>query len=211
MVVEQEQAEINQGPGHRLAAVPQVPFRQVQAPWPHHQHGGFLVQRVFLSFRAGERDLPAHRVPQVDLPVEDIEPGRCGGILEIGHVHPGARVQRVDDHLAAHRAGDLGAAVEHFFRNFRDPPLGFADVGRGRVEIRQPAGIELRLAVPARRQQFPETRREALDQFGQKTHGLRVEDFSGLVRLWPGQFQFRLWRSHGGEAHRSVYLSIFIF
>ena len=45
------------------------------------------------------------------LPADDVRPGRRQRVLEVGHEHPGARVERVDHHLRLGRAGDLDPPV----------------------------------------------------------------------------------------------------
>ena len=55
--------------------------------------------------------MPLDRVAQVELALDHVVPGRRVGVLEVGHEPVGARVQRVDDHLAVGRPGDLHPAL----------------------------------------------------------------------------------------------------
>ena len=61
--------------------------------------------------RIGEVEPPAPAVAQVDLALDQFVPGRRGGVLEVGHEHLGARIERVDDHLGVGRPGDLDPPV----------------------------------------------------------------------------------------------------
>ena len=90
---------------------------------PHDQHRG-LVGRAGSAcrFRIGEADLAGPAVLQVDLAFDVVRPGRRIGILEIRHEDVGAGIERVDDHLAVDRAGDLDAAVMQIGWDRRDPP-----------------------------------------------------------------------------------------
>ena len=49
-------------------------------------------------------------------PVDEVVPGRRGRVLEVRHEDVRARVERVDDHLAVDRPGDLDAAIEEVGR-----------------------------------------------------------------------------------------------
>ena len=75
-----------------------------------------------------ERDRPLDRVRQVLLAVDDVRPRGRVRVLEVGHVDPRARVERVDHHLpVAGRPGDLDAAVLEVRRNRLDTPVALAD------------------------------------------------------------------------------------
>ena len=126
-----------------------------------------------------ERRVPA--VLQVDLTVQIVRPGRCVGVFEIRHEHLGAAVQRVDDHLAVHRSGDLDPPVEQVHRNRRDPPVAIADRLRLGEEIRQFAGIQPRLPLRTCRDQRPPPRIERPVQSSQKGEGVAGEN---LVVPW---------------------------
>ena len=66
-------------------------------------------------------------VLQVGLALDHVGEHRRGGVLEIGHEHLRAGIERVDDHLAVDRAGDLDPAVEEVGGDRRDLPVAFAD------------------------------------------------------------------------------------
>src|SRR5581483_11670635 len=84
-------------------------LRQVPAARTHQQRRGLVVERVGFSFGALVADGATDGVAQIDLPVDQVGPGRRVRVLEVGHEHVGAAVQRVDEHLAVDRAGDLDA------------------------------------------------------------------------------------------------------
>ena len=142
-VGEEVEAEIEEAAGHRLAVDDEVLLRQMPAARADEQDRGPGGELVFLAaLRVGEVDLVGPAVLEVDLALDLVFPGRRVGILEIGHEDLGAGVQRVDDHLAVGRAGDLDAAVLKVGGDRRDLPVAVADVLRLGQEIGQRAGIE---------------------------------------------------------------------
>ena len=146
-VVEEVKAEVEQRRRHRLPVNEDVPLVQVPAARPHQQDGRLLVQVVRFSLGAGEGDGAIDRVPQVDLPFERGVPGRRMRVLEVGHVDVGAGVERVDDHLAVDRAGDLDPAIPQVIGDGGHGPGGFANFGRLRQKIGQLSGIDFLLAI----------------------------------------------------------------
>ena len=110
-VPERVQPEVDQRPGRRPRRRRGVLLGQMPAAGANDEHGRFLVQPVRLLSDV-ERDRAAHRVEAVRLPLDHVRPGRRARVLEIGHEHPRARVQRVDHHLPLDRAGDLAAPVQ---------------------------------------------------------------------------------------------------
>src|SRR5205814_2156037 len=101
-----------------------------------------------------EADRAAHGVAQVDLAVDHVVPGRAVRVLEVRHERRGAGVERVDDHLALGRAGDLDPALEHVLRLRRDDPLCFADLLGLGEEVGARTGVELLLPRPATSEQL---------------------------------------------------------
>ena len=151
--MEEVEAEVEQAAGHRLAIHQHMLLDQVPAARADEQHGHFVAQRVFLAVGAGIADRAPDRVAQVELPADHVGPGRRVGVLEVGHEHTGAGVQRVDDHLPIGRPGDLDAAVLEIGRDGRDLPVGGADgCGLGQ-EVGVLAGVKLGLALGATLQQ----------------------------------------------------------
>ena len=106
-------------------------------------------------------------VAEVDLALDQLVPGRRGRVLEIGHEHLGAAIERVDHHLGVGRAGDLDAAVLQVGGNRADRPVGVADGPRVLAEVGKLAGVEPLSAARARvEQQFQPARVEPLVQLG---------------------------------------------
>ncbi len=117
------QAEVEERGRDRLAVDESVPLGQVPAARPDQERRDLLVEAVRLVRRL-ERDLAAHGVGHVPLPLDDVLPLRRARVLVVGHEHAGAGVERVDHHLAVDRAGDLAAAVAEIGRSLGHPPLG---------------------------------------------------------------------------------------
>ena len=79
----------------------------------HEERRRALAERVVLAaFGLDVADGAADGVRQVDLALDQVVPRRRGRVLEVRHEDVRARVERVDDHLAVDRAGDLDAAIE---------------------------------------------------------------------------------------------------
>ena len=148
VVAEEVEAEVEQARRHRRAVDLEVPLLQVPAARPHEQGRRLLVQAVLLL--AGvELDRAVERVRQVDLALDAVLPGRRVRVLEVGHEHLRARVERVDHHLPVDRAGDLDAAVLQLGRDRRDAPVALADLLRLGEEVGQLAVAQpLRPLVP---------------------------------------------------------------
>ena len=121
-VVEEEQAEVEQRTRHGLATDRCVLLHQVPSARTHQQHRRLFVELVLLAVRILELDLPPYGIAQVRLPVHRIAPGGRIRILEVGHEHGRAGVQRVDDHLAVHRSRNFDAAVQECRWNGRNGP-----------------------------------------------------------------------------------------
>src|ERR1700679_1014152 len=73
----------------------------------HHHDGRLVAETIALAAgRIGEVDFPRPAVAEVELTLDHIGIDGGSGVLEIGHEHFGAGVQRIDDHFAVDRAGD---------------------------------------------------------------------------------------------------------
>ena len=100
------------------------------------------------------------RVAQIVLAVHVVQPRRRIGVFQIRHEHVRAGVERVDDHLAVHRAGDLDAAVHQIGRDGRDGPMRRANLGGFGKKIGEFAGVDFGLpSLPPRQQLLPPARR----------------------------------------------------
>ena len=120
------------------------------------------------AVRGLEFNGPGDGIAQVDLAFDQVVPGRRGRILEIGHEHIRAGIERVDDHLAVDRPGDFHAAIAQRLRDFSDTPIRFADRARLGEEIGQCTGVETRLALRTCSKQGKAFRVEAAMQFGKQ-------------------------------------------
>ena len=175
--VEDVEAEVEQSAGHLLAVDGDVALGQMPSARAHHQHGGIALESVSLARnRVGEVDFARPAVLQVGLALDHIGEHRRGRVLEIRHEHPGARVQRVDDHLAVDRAGDLDPAVQEIGRDRRDGPVALADGFRVGKKVRQFASVEIFLALHSPHQKLKAPPIEAAMQTGHERKRLRGED-----------------------------------
>ena len=182
-VVEEEEAEVEDAGRHRLAIHQDVLLIQVPAARADQQCGDVVLQGVLLALGRLEGDGAAHGVAQVDLPEDRVVPGGGVGVLEVRHEHLGARVQRVDDHLAVHGARDLHAAVLQVVRQRGDLPRRVvADVlGLGQ-EVRALARLECALAGGTGREQLLAPVVELALEAGYERQRLRGEDLRHLGR-----------------------------
>ena len=94
------------------------------------------------------------RVAQIDLTIDHIEPGRTVGILKIGHERGSTAIERVDDHLAISRPGDLYTSIQHVMRLRRDGPFRGANMRGLGQKIGHLPGIEPQLASGPQGEQF---------------------------------------------------------
>ncbi len=179
-VVEEVEREVEDAARNRRAVDPHVFFRQMPAARPHEQHRRLLVKLVGLAFRRREVDPAPDRVAQVDVALDIVVPPGRVGVLEVGHEDAGARIERVDDHLAVDRPGDLDAAVDDVGRHRRARPVAFADRVRLGEEVGQLAGIELGLPLRAAREQLHAPVAERALQFGGEGDGLGGQDLRVL-------------------------------
>ena len=141
-----------------------------------HQCRRILAESVLLSFGTEIADGTLHRVPKIDLALDVVLPGWRVRILEVSHEDIGAGVQRIDDHFAVDRSGNLDAAVKQVTRNGRHLPIGFADDGRLRKEIRHLSAVDLPLHLPAPREQFLPSGFEGIRELHEKGRRFGYED-----------------------------------
>ena len=137
---------------------------QVPAARAHEQRRHLVAEAVLAPVVAGELDRALDRIGQVELALHDVGPRRRQGVLEVGHEAARARVQRVDDHLAVDRAGDLDAAVAESAgaaATCQSPSRIVARLGQ---EVERRAAGDARAALRARGEQLAPARLEALVQ-----------------------------------------------
>ena len=185
-VVEKVKREVDDATRCRLAVDEDVLLLQMPAARAHDERGGLRIELVLLALGRGVADLLPHRVVHAHLAFHHQAPGRAGGILEVGHEALGPRVQRVDDHLALDRAGDLDAAVEQILRDAGDLPLAVANLLRFFQEAWLLAGVDGLLALDAQGEELLTGRRVLADESGDELDRLRREDFLGGRGHAPG-------------------------
>ena len=149
-VVEEIQTEVEEGASDRAAVHQDVFFGQVPAAWPHEQGRRLVVQTVGSAIRVLERNRALDGVDQIDLAVDHVLPRWRVGVLEVGHVHVGARVEGVDQHLAIGRAGQLNPApLQVGVRYWGDFPVAVAGLAGLGQEVGQLARLQPYLAFTA--------------------------------------------------------------
>ena len=135
-VVEEVEAEVEEGAGDGFAVDDEVALFEVPAAGADEEDGGVFDEGVVLvGGGVVEGDGAADGVDEVELAVEEVLPGGRGGVFEVGHEDAGAGVEGVDDHLAVDGAGDLDAAVLEVGGDGRDGPVGVSRIWRFGEEV----------------------------------------------------------------------------
>ena len=147
------------------------------ATWPNEQDRDLVVEPVFFPLRTGESDRAPDRVPQIDLALDHVGPGRRVRVLEIGHEHFRAGIERVDHHLAIGRSGDLHPPIAEIRRNRRACPIAFADLLRLRQKIERLAAIERRLPLLTTGQTFQRRAPNFALQLRHESERIRRQNF----------------------------------
>ena len=186
MVVEQVETEVYERTRYRLAVDLQVLLGQVPAARPDDQRRDRRIQPVDTTVRVGELNAARHRIAQVELSADHVVPGRRHRVLAIRHEHPCAGIERIDDHLAIGRTGDLDPAVLEIGRRDGDPPVAVADRASFRQEIRQAAAIDLNLPRHAPREQFRYPGPEPAREIGYETQRAARQDLREFRAHLPG-------------------------
>lgn len=173
-------------------------LRQMPSTWPHHQRRYRIGELVRLAFRTGERDGAIDRIAHIDLPVQEIGPGRRVGVFEIGHENVRAAIESVDHNLAIHRARNLDPAVRQGRRNRGNRPVTGADLRSVRKEVRKVAGIDGGLPELALLEKVLPGGVEFLAQFLDELDRLRGQNFLPRARDRRSDF------SHGLQFHTAI-------
>jgi hypothetical protein len=154
-----------------------VRFGQVPAARPHHERRGPAAEAIALAaVGIGEVDRAADRVGEIDLALDQVRPGGRGRVLEVGHVHRRAGVQRVHDHLAIDRAGDLDPPVLQVRRHRRDLPVRVANLPGLPEKIGQRARLQAAIDLAAPGDQVAARPAEAPLELGQERERVRAQD-----------------------------------
>ena len=204
-VVEEIEREVEDATGNRLAVDQNMFLGQVPASRTHEEDGGLFVQPVGLAFRRRVVDPAADRIAQIDVALEVVVPLRRVRVLEVGHEHARAGVERIDDHLAVDRSGDLDAAIHDVGRDRCAGPVAFADRTRLGEEIRQGSRVEFSLAPRPACQQFRASATECALQLGRERDGFGCQDLRIFGGDAAGDFDAgpELGRAHRGFSLRN--------
>ena len=174
-VVKVIEPEVEERCRDRPAVDDGMAFVQVPASRPHHERRRGVVEGVVLAFVV-VLDGPGHGIDEVGLAVEGVAPGRRVGVFEVGHEHPGSRVEGVDHHLSIHRTGDLDSAVDEVGRGWGDAPIGRPNLCRLGREVGQVAGVDPALSLVAGFEEFVAPGVETVVEGGDELDGLGAED-----------------------------------
>ena len=174
--MEEGQSEVDERGRGGTAVDLYVPLGEVPAPGSHHQRGGFVVESVVLATLV-EGEIAAVGVAEVQVPLDDVVPGRAGGILAVGHEDAGTRVEGVDHHLAGCGTRYLDPAVEQVLGHRVDGPGAGADLGGLWQEAGPGADVEVVLALPAGTEEIDALVAEGADQVGDEPCRLGGEQF----------------------------------
>ena len=160
-----------------------MPLVEVEAARTDDQHRRVGADRIgFAGVIVGEGQPAAPPVDQIGLAVDQIGKSRRGRILEVGHEHAGARIERVDDHLAGRRASDFDPAILQVARRRRDFPFGGADRRRFDGKVGQLAGIEAQLTLGPRGEQCQPPRVEPAMKVAEQGQRVAAQHF-GRARM----------------------------
>ena len=191
VIVKKVEREVEDAARDGLAVQGDVLLVEVPPARPHKEHGRLGVQAILFAFGIRKFYRPADGVAQVDLTFDQAVPGRRVRVLEIGHEHLCAGVQRVDDHLTLDGTGNLDAAVQKILGQRRAFPVAVAKLlGLGK-EVGEGPGVKFGLGFTAAVEDLGSSIAKLADESGEKAKCLRRQDFGVLIR------------------HRGVYLKSF--
>ncbi len=83
--MKEEQAKVKNAAGHGFAVNQHMFFIQMPAPGPDDQCGRIVDQLIVLALGRGKIDVAVDRIPEIDLTVDAVFPGRGIGIFKVGH------------------------------------------------------------------------------------------------------------------------------
>lgn len=182
-VVEEVETEVEQRSGDGFAVNGEVLLIQVPATSTGNQRRQRPVcPQLVLLVALLEVHLATDRVVQVDLAVDHVVPGGRARVLKVSHVGPDVRVERVHDHLAVGRAGDLDAAVDQTGSwGSALPCVILSDVLGLGEEVEQVALVNLGLAVDTALQEGLAGRVEGTVEDGEESTSILGEDLAGII------------------------------
>ena len=152
-IVEEIQAEIENGAGDAFAIDQHMGFIKVPAARPGDERRGFFVKAVVLALVL-ERNRAGGGIAQIDLALNHHVPSRRAGIFKTSHEALRARIERIDDHLAVTWPGDFDATIGQIVRGRAHLPEGIIAHRAGFAgEIDAVAGIPPALVLLTRLEQ----------------------------------------------------------
>ena len=150
---------------------------QVPAAWSEHDRRASSHRVGSFALRAGVLHRAVDGVAQVDLALDHVLPRGGVGILVVREPHLGARVHRVDGHLAVRRSGDLDATVVESGARTRDAPRRVRpDRGRLAQEAEIGAAVDARRTFDAVAKAVRAIAGESAMQSGQEVQRLVGKD-----------------------------------
>src|SRR4029077_9052496 len=159
--------------------------------WTDQQHRNIFLQLVTLSFRAGETDRAADRIPQIDLALNHVRPSRRIRVFEIGHENLCAGVERGDHHLAISRPGAPAPPIAQIRRNRRASPVALPDRFCFGQKIKCFATVERCLSILPALQTFVPAIPESALQLRNEGERFRANDFRKYWRKFAAQLDAR--------------------
>src|SRR6185437_12528082 len=155
-----------------------MPFFQMPTARTNEQNCRLVDQSVPLAgLRVSKRNRPSYRVAKIQLAFNEVLPCWGCGVLEVRHENLGATVQRIDDHLAVNRSGNLHAAIKQIFRHRCDRPFRLANLTCFRKKVRALSRVQSFQTVFASFQQLLTTRSKPVLQLCKESDGLRRKYF----------------------------------
>src|SRR5215470_4127010 len=170
------ETKIKKGCGNGLSIDWKMPFRQVPAPWPHQQRRPAGIEFVAFSLWTRIADRALDGVPQIELAFQVVLPGGRVRVFKVGHEDVGARVQRIDDHLAVDGTSNLYTPIQQVLWNGSNRPALRADLCRLGKEVGHLSRVDALLADSTSREEFPAAWLELARQLCQERTCFGCED-----------------------------------
>ncbi len=108
----------------------------MQAAYTTDQDCRVGLELINFSCFVGVTDSAIHRVAQVNLPFDHFAPVGRQRIFKIGHKDFHIGIERIDHHLALHRAGDLHTSILQVLRDAANRPVTFSNGSGFRNKVR---------------------------------------------------------------------------
>src|SRR6267378_5038576 len=214
-IVEEIESEVQEASRNRRAVDEYMLLREVPTSGANQERRDLPVQAVDFSFGTLELQGPPHRIEEIQLPLDEVAPGRRVCVFEVRHEHPGARVQGIDHHLPIGRPGDFDSAIEQVLGERPNPPRPITDVGSLGEEVEGAPLIDSSLALRATMQEVLTRPIEGSMQVREELEGFAGEECGVPTdRRGPDFDALDGWTSHAfldatrlGSASKAIILS----